>query len=64
MPNIDGYWSFTARNGFSDGNYNINLNGTGFSTAIFDITRILTHSRRKLGFDGIMQMLQEQFVTE
>ena len=49
----DGYWSFTARNGFSDGNYNINLNGTGFSTAIFDITRIIKRtSGGNWGFDG------------
>ena len=41
---IDGYWSFTARNGFSSGNYSVSLNGTGFSTAIFDITRVLNRT--------------------
>ena len=49
----DGYWSFTARNGFSEGDYNINLSGTGFSTAIFDITRIIKRTAGgNWGFDG------------
>ena len=46
----DGYWSFTAKNGFSSGNYSVNLNGTGFSTSIYDITRVIKRTcRRKLG---------------
>ncbi|HVN56657.1 MAG TPA: gliding motility-associated C-terminal domain-containing protein [Bacteroidales bacterium] len=38
----DGYWSMTANGGFSTGNFNINLDATGFTTfAIHDITRII-----------------------
>lgn len=37
----DGYWSMTANNGFSSGNYNINLNAAGFTTPIYDITRVI-----------------------
>ena len=37
----DGYWSLTAKNGFSSGNYSVSLSGAGFSTAIYDITRVL-----------------------
>ncbi len=49
----DGYWSLTANNGFSSGNYNISLNGTGFSTPIYDITRVIKRtSGGNWGFDG------------
>ena len=37
----DGYWSFKS-NGFSGGNFNINLDGTGFTEPVKDITRIVT----------------------
>jgi len=50
----DGYWSVTPKNGFSSANYSINLNGNGFSTAVFESTRII---KRAAGgdweFDGI-----------
>ncbi|MCK4630150.1 MAG: gliding motility-associated C-terminal domain-containing protein, partial [Bacteroidales bacterium] len=36
----DGYWSLTSI-GFSCGDYNINLDGSGFLTPIQDITRII-----------------------
>ncbi|MCX6327271.1 MAG: gliding motility-associated C-terminal domain-containing protein [Bacteroidia bacterium] len=36
----DGFWNLKA-NGFSTGDYNINLNGTGFVDTIFDITRVI-----------------------
>ena len=36
----DGYWSLTSKNGFASGNYNVSLNGAGFSTAIYNITRV------------------------
>ena len=36
----DGYWSMTS-NGFSSGNYNINLDASGFTTPIYDITRLI-----------------------
>jgi gliding motility-associated-like protein len=39
---VDGYWSLTAANGFSIGDFSINLKGTGFtSEPIRDITRII-----------------------
>jgi len=38
---IDGFWSFTST-GFSSGNYNINLDGTGFTEPVKDITRVVT----------------------
>ena len=37
----DGYWSLTANNGFSIGDYSINLNGSGFTIPILDITRVV-----------------------
>jgi len=37
----DGYWSLTANNGFSCGDYSISLDGSGFLTTIFNDTRIL-----------------------
>jgi gliding motility-associated-like protein len=37
----DGYWSLTASPGFSTGDFNINLNATGFTTRIYDVTRII-----------------------
>ncbi|MGD0583691.1 MAG: gliding motility-associated C-terminal domain-containing protein [Bacteroidales bacterium] len=38
----DGYWSMTSNNGFSSSSFNINLDGTGFTTfAITDITRVI-----------------------
>ena len=36
----DGFWDLKA-NGFSTGDYSINLNGTGFADTIFDITRVI-----------------------
>ncbi|HEX2920287.1 MAG TPA: gliding motility-associated C-terminal domain-containing protein [Bacteroidales bacterium] len=36
----DGYWNLVA-DGFSSGDYNINLNGTGFSDTVTSVTRIL-----------------------
>lgn len=36
----DGLWDLKA-NGFSTGDYSINLNGTGFADTIFDITRVI-----------------------
>jgi gliding motility-associated-like protein len=38
---INGYWSFKST-GFSSGNYNINLDGTGFTEPVKDITRVVT----------------------
>jgi len=38
---VDGYWRLTAANGFSSGSYNINIDGTGFTDTIRDITRII-----------------------
>jgi gliding motility-associated-like protein len=37
----DAYWSFKST-GFSSGNYNINLDGTGFTEPVKDITRVVT----------------------
>ncbi len=37
----DGYWNFNANNGFSSADYSVRLNGTGFLTPVYDITRIL-----------------------
>ncbi len=37
---IDGFWSFKS-NGLSSGNFNINLNGTGFTEPVKDITRVV-----------------------
>jgi gliding motility-associated-like protein len=49
----DGYWSLSAKNGFSSGNHSVTLNGTGFSTAIFDITRIIKRTAGgNWGFEG------------
>ncbi|MCD4770366.1 MAG: hypothetical protein K8R35_09385, partial [Bacteroidales bacterium] len=43
----DGYWSLTA-NGFSSDNFNINMDGAGFTPAVQDITRII---KRQTGGD-------------
>jgi len=37
----DGYWSLTANNGFSTGDYNINMNAEGFADTIRDVTRVI-----------------------
>ena len=36
-----GYWSLTANNSFVSGNYNINLDGTGFLTPFQNATRVI-----------------------
>jgi len=46
----DGYWSLVA-NGFSGNDYNINLDGAGFSPAIQDITRVI---KRPSGGDWLV----------
>ncbi|GAI59028.1 unnamed protein product, partial [marine sediment metagenome] len=46
----DGYWSLTST-GFSCGDYNINLDGSGFLTPIQDITRII---KRPAGGDWLL----------
>ena len=48
----EGYWSFTA-NSFSSGDYNIDLNGNGFSPSVDGETRILKRiSGGPWGLDG------------
>jgi len=37
----DGFWSLTANNGFSTGNFNINMNAEGFTDTIRDMTRVI-----------------------
>ncbi|MBA7553745.1 hypothetical protein ES705_46344 [subsurface metagenome] len=37
----DGYWSLTAKNGFSSNDFNINLDGAGFTPPVQNITRII-----------------------
>ena len=37
----DGYWSLTARPGFSSTNFNISLDGTGFASPVYASTRII-----------------------
>ena len=39
----DGYWRMTS-NGFSSADFSINLNGTGFTDPIYDITRLVTRT--------------------
>ncbi|MCH7658735.1 MAG: gliding motility-associated C-terminal domain-containing protein [Bacteroidetes bacterium] len=46
----DGYWSLTST-GFSCGDYNINLDGSGFLTLIRDFTRII---KRPAGGDWLL----------
>ena len=46
----DGYWSMTA-NGFSSSNYSINLNAAGFTTPVYDITRLI---KRPAGGDWML----------
>jgi len=69
----DGYWSLTST-GFSCGDYNINLDGSGFLTPIQDITRIIkrpvagawlldgTHSDA-IGFVGYRHNLTGDILT-
>ena len=48
----DGYWRMTS-NGFSSGDFSINLNGTGFTDPIYDITRLVkTHRSWQLDIRG------------
>ncbi len=44
----DGYWRLVPNNGFSSTDFNISMNGTGFSWPVDDITRIL---KRQVGSD-------------
>jgi gliding motility-associated-like protein len=37
----DGYWSMTANNGFSIGNFSINMVAAGFADTIRDVTRVI-----------------------
>jgi hypothetical protein len=37
---VDGYWRMTS-NGFSSGDFSINLTGNGFTDTIFDVTRVI-----------------------
>ena len=46
----DGYWSLTANNGFSCGDYSLSLDGSGFLTPVFNDTRIM---KRPAGGDWL-----------
>jgi gliding motility-associated-like protein len=37
----DGYWSLTAKNSFSSSDYDLNVDGEGFSDPIFSYTRVI-----------------------
>ncbi len=37
----DGYWSMTANNGFSIGDFSINMDAAGFADTIRDVTRVI-----------------------
>jgi len=47
----DGYWSLTAKNGFSSGNFNVNIRAAGFNDSIHDNTRVI---KRTAGGDWIV----------